>query len=137
MRQMRQASGVLSQYQPVVATSRDESCGICWREPESVVTLHQNQKQKKENCYEDNEESGAPTDRTVLVYLAGHNNLSSDLEKNVRQIKEGSKAISDGTLLVFVRTMQSGVIPWRSGRRREMAIRSGWKEQGVQADKRH
>ena len=32
MRQMRQASGVLSQYQPVVATSRDESCGICWRE---------------------------------------------------------------------------------------------------------
>ena len=54
----------------------------------------------------------APTDRTVLVYLAGHNNLSSDLEKNVRQIKEGSKAISGGTLLVFVRTMQSGVIPW-------------------------
>lgn len=52
------------------------------------------------------------SDRTVLVYLAGHNNLSDDLEKNVSQIKEGSKHMAGGTLLLFVRTMQSGRTPW-------------------------
>ncbi len=54
----------------------------------------------------------AQTDRTVLVYLAGHNNLSNCLEKNVEQIKKGSKSMSSGTLLVFVRSQKSGKIPW-------------------------
>lgn len=54
----------------------------------------------------------APTDRTVLVYLAGHNDLNKVLELNVAQIKKGSKGMSSGTLLVFVRTLESGKTPW-------------------------
>lgn len=57
-------------------------------------------------------DSAGTQGRTVLVYLAGHNNLSDDLEQNVRQLKQGSHAIGDGTLLVFVRSMQSGRTPW-------------------------
>ena len=51
-------------------------------------------------------------DRTVLVYLAGYNNLSGNVEKNVSQLKNGSKNISNGTLLVFVRSQSSGKTPW-------------------------
>lgn len=51
-------------------------------------------------------------DRTVLVYLAGYNNLSGNVEKNVCQLKNGSKNISNGTLLVFVRSQSSGKTPW-------------------------
>ena len=41
--------------------------------------------------------------RTVLVYLAGKNDLSDDLQMNLNQMKAGSKRIGDNTLLVFMR----------------------------------
>ena len=54
----------------------------------------------------------APTERTVLVYLAGKNNLSKSLQKNLEQIKAGSRRIGNNTLLVFVRRDIQGEQPW-------------------------
>ena len=54
----------------------------------------------------------APTERTVLVYLAGKNNLSESLQTNLEQMKEGSRHIGNNTLLVFVRRDMQGEKPW-------------------------
>ena len=54
----------------------------------------------------------APAERTVLVYLAGKNNLSKLLETNLKQMKAGSKRIGSNTLLVFVRRDVQGETPW-------------------------
>ena len=54
----------------------------------------------------------APTERTVLVYLAGKNNLSKSIQKNLEQMKEGSRRIGNNTLLVFVRRDMQGEKPW-------------------------
>ena len=54
----------------------------------------------------------APVERTVLVYLAGKNNLSKSLQTNLEQMKTGSKHIGNNTLLVFVRRDIQGEKPW-------------------------
>ena len=54
----------------------------------------------------------APAERTVLVYLAGKNNLSQALQTNLEQMKAGSMLIGNNTLLVFVRRDMQGEKPW-------------------------
>ena len=54
----------------------------------------------------------ATAERTVLVYLAGKNNLSESLQTNLEQMKAGSKRIGNNTLLVFVRRDIQGEHPW-------------------------
>ena len=54
----------------------------------------------------------APAERTVLVYLAGKNNLSKSLQTNLEQMKAGSKYIGNNTLLAFVRRDKQGEQPW-------------------------
>ena len=54
----------------------------------------------------------ATVERTVLVYLAGKNNLSESLLMNLEQMKAGSKRIGNNTLLVFVRRDIKGEQPW-------------------------
>ena len=54
----------------------------------------------------------AAAERTVLVYLAGKNNLSESLQTNLKQMKEGSRRIGNNTLLVFVRRDMQGEKPW-------------------------
>ena len=55
----------------------------------------------------------APAERTVLVYLAGKNNLSQSLQTNLEQMKAGSRnIIGNNTLLVFVRRDIQGEKPW-------------------------
>jgi hypothetical protein len=54
----------------------------------------------------------APAERTVLVYLAGKNNLSQSLQTNLEQMKAGSMHIGNNTLLVFVRRDMQGEKPW-------------------------
>ena len=54
----------------------------------------------------------AAAERTVLVYLAGKNNLSKSLQTNLEQMKTGSKHIGSNTLLVFVRRDIQGEKPW-------------------------
>ena len=54
----------------------------------------------------------AAAERTVLVYLAGKNNLSKLLQTNLEQMKVGSKHIGNNTLLVFVRRDIQGEKPW-------------------------
>ena len=54
----------------------------------------------------------AAAERTVLVYLAGKNNLSESLQTNLKQMKAGSKRIGNNTLLVFVRRDRQGEKPW-------------------------
>ena len=54
----------------------------------------------------------AAAERTVLVYLAGKNNLSQSLQTNLEQMKAGSMHIGNNTLLVFVRRDMQGEKPW-------------------------
>ena len=54
----------------------------------------------------------AAAERTVLVYLAGKNNLSKSLQTNLEQMKAGSKRIGNNTLLAFVRRDIQGEQPW-------------------------
>ena len=54
----------------------------------------------------------AAAERTVLVYLAGKNNLSQSLQTNLEQMKAGSMLIGNNTLLVFVRRDMQGEKPW-------------------------
>ena len=54
----------------------------------------------------------AAAERTVLVYLAGKNNLSKSIQKNLEQMKEGSRRIGNNTLLAFVRRDKQGEQPW-------------------------
>lgn len=54
----------------------------------------------------------ATVERTVLVYLAGKNNLSQSLQTNLEQMKAGSRHFDNNTLLVFVRRDMQGEKPW-------------------------
>ena len=55
----------------------------------------------------------APAERTMLVYLAGKNNLPQSLQTNLEQMKAGSRnIIGNNTLLVFVRRDMQGEKPW-------------------------
>jgi hypothetical protein len=56
--------------------------------------------------------SFATAERTVLVYLAGKNNLSESLQTNLEQMKAGSRHIGNNTLLAFVRRDIQGEQPW-------------------------
>ena len=64
------------------------------------------------NYSQSNKNQHAPVERTVLVYLAGKNNLSESLLMNLEQMKAGSKRIGNNTLLVFVRRDIKGEQPW-------------------------
>ena len=54
--------------------------------------------------------------KTVLVYMAGRNNLSKDIdfvEMDLKEMKEGSKRLSDtDNLIVFVRRYNDAEQPW-------------------------
>lgn len=51
--------------------------------------------------------------KTVLVYMAGRNDLTGALDRNLEQIKEGSKQIGkNDNLLVFVRRNNKNETPW-------------------------
>lgn len=51
--------------------------------------------------------------KTVLVYMAGRNNLYDALEDDLREIKEGSKLLRDNeNMLVFVRRYSNEAKPW-------------------------
>ena len=64
------------------------------------------------NYSQSNKSQHTTVDRTVLVYLAGKNNLSEALQMNLKQIKTGSKHIGNNTLLAFVRRDMRGEKPW-------------------------
>ena len=52
-------------------------------------------------------------EKTVLIYMAGRNNLQSVLNVDFNEIKAGSRKISErNNLLVFVRTFEEGEMPW-------------------------
>ena len=51
--------------------------------------------------------------KTVLVYMAGRNNLSSIVNKDLNEMKQGSKYLgSNDNLLVFVRRGKTEKMPW-------------------------
>ena len=51
--------------------------------------------------------------KTILIYMAGKNDLSYALERNLKQIKDGSKHIGENdNLLVFVRRNNGLEEPW-------------------------
>ena len=51
--------------------------------------------------------------KTVLVYMAGKNDLTGALDRNLKQIKEGSRKIGkNDNLLVFVRRNVENETPW-------------------------
>ena len=51
--------------------------------------------------------------KTVLVYMAGRNNLSSIVNKDLNEMKQGSKYLgSNDNLLVFVRRDKTEKMPW-------------------------
>lgn len=53
------------------------------------------------------------SEKTVLIYMAGRNNLSDTLKMDFNEIKIGSQHISDKqSLLVFVREYDGAVEPW-------------------------
>jgi len=64
------------------------------------------------NNVTENTNQHAKVERTVLVYLAGKNNLSKSLQTNLEQMKTGSKRIGNNTLLAFVRRDIQGEQPW-------------------------
>jgi hypothetical protein len=53
-----------------------------------------------------------PGASTVLVYMAGRNDLSSDLDQDLEEIKRGSTRIGDNNLIVFVRRFRDNEKPW-------------------------
>ena len=51
--------------------------------------------------------------KTVLVYMAGRNNLSGIVNKDLNEMKQGSKCLgSNDNLLVFVRRGKTEKMPW-------------------------
>lgn len=51
--------------------------------------------------------------KTVLVYIAGGNDLSRAVEPDLKEMKEGSKQLGENdNLLVFVRRYNNGSQPW-------------------------
>ena len=51
--------------------------------------------------------------KTVLVYMAGRNNLKKAVDIDLKEIKEGSRHLNDGdNLLVFVRRVEGTEMPW-------------------------
>lgn len=53
------------------------------------------------------------SEKTVLIYMAGRNNLSDIIPSDLNEIKEGSRKISDKhNLLVFVRNNHGDGMPW-------------------------
>lgn len=67
-------------------------------------------------CSKDDDTNGfvpQPTERTVIVYMAGQNTLSPYVEYNLREMKEGSLKIGkDDCLLVYVDRSRNSELPW-------------------------
>ena len=57
-----------------------------------------------------------PTGRTVIVYMSGENNLSTKVDLNLSEMKEGSKKLGkDDCLLVYVdkfKSKEKNELPW-------------------------
>ena len=54
------------------------------------------------SCHKDDEPQTTPYRRTVLVYLAADNNLSSFALEDLAEMKEGMAQVSDGMLHLLV-----------------------------------
>jgi hypothetical protein len=76
----------------------------CSNDDEVIMEVNDNAQSRKS--------PNATVERTVLVYLAGKNNLSGSLLTNLEQMKTGSKGIGNNTLLAFVRRDKQGEQPW-------------------------
>lgn len=69
-------------------------------------------------CSSDDDESGSgfvpqPSERTVIVYMAGENNLTAYVNTNLREMKEGSRQLSPSScLLVYVDKSKNSELPW-------------------------
>ena len=69
-------------------------------------------------CSSDDDESGSgfvpqPSERTVIVYMAGENNLTAYVNTNLREMKEGSLQLSPSScLLVYVDKSKNSELPW-------------------------
>ena len=67
-------------------------------------------------CSKDDDTNGfvpQPTERTVIVYMAGENTLSAYVNANLTEMKEGSKKLGkDDCLLVYVDKSKSSELPW-------------------------
>ena len=58
-------------------------------------------------------QSPLSTERTVIVYMAGENTLSANVDANLKEMKEGSKRLGQGDcLLVYVDKSKSSELPW-------------------------
>ena len=50
--------------------------------------------------------------RTVVVYMAADNDLTSDLDSDLQEMKEGSMKIGNNNLIVFVDRQSETELPW-------------------------
>jgi hypothetical protein len=67
-------------------------------------------------CSKDDDTNGfvpQSTERTVIVYMSGENDLSAYVNANLTEMKEGSKHIGkDDCLLVYVDKSKNSELPW-------------------------
>ena len=60
-----------------------------------------------------NNVASQPSERTVIVYMAGENSLSAYVNTNLKQMKEGSLQLSPSScLLVYVDKSKNSELPW-------------------------
>lgn len=71
----------------------------CSSQDDLIDHLPQTTKKNETN----RQNTNIPGASTVLVYMAGRNNLTSDLDQDLEEIKRGSLGIGDNNLIVFVR----------------------------------
>ena len=65
------------------------------------------------SCKKDDPEKAEPLpQRTVLIYIAGENNLNSVIKSEMDEMKVGSKSIGNNCLLVYVDGAKSGELPY-------------------------
>ena len=80
----------------------------CSSQDDLIDHLPQTTKKNETN----RQNTNIPGASTVLVYMAGRNNLTSDLDQDLEEIKRGSLGIGDNNLIVFVRRYKDNEKPW-------------------------
>ena len=50
----------------------------------------------------DRHDEKEPFDRTVLIYIAGENNLSYEISKELEEMRTGSQNLGNNALVIFV-----------------------------------
>jgi len=64
-------------------------------------------------CSDDEPAPQKPIERTVIVYIAGENNLSENVAYDLQEMKQGSRQIGDDkALVVYVDKSSSTELPW-------------------------